>query len=346
MNKPTITPERMEEIRRAWASARVAPLWEQGVHTTGRETPRGHHWRWSELRPMLDDAIAITTVEQAERRVLCLVNPDAKGGRNTVTNLNANLQVLMPGETARPHRHTASALRFVIEGEGGITTVDGKECAMAPGDLIITPGMSWHEHTHRGQGPMIWLDALDVALHTYLGTQRFEPGPSNLMPTTVSDKAFAGAGLVPVLGEEVRSYSPLFRYSRAAWQAALAAAPAGLDGARRVRFVNPTTGGPAMALIDCGMLAFDKGQATRKFRTTAHAVALVVSGHGRSIVGNETFQWSPNDVFTMPNDNWISHETLSEQAVLFIVSDRDAMQRLGLLVEEHDGGGASKGVIA
>lgn len=336
MSEQKVSPERMEAIRRAWAEARVVPLWEQGVHNAGREVPRGHHWRWAQIRPLIGEAIGITTMEQAERRVLCLANPDAKAGRNTTTNLNANFQVLMPGEKARPHRHTANALRFVVEGQGAITTVDGKQCPMQPGDLVITPGMSWHEHTHGGEGPMVWLDVLDVPLHQYLGTQRFEPGPSNNLPAVIADGAFVGAGVTPVPdGGQQRSYSPLFRYPKEAWTAALAAGPPQGDGSHRVRFTNPMTGGPAMPLMDCGIIGLAKARPTRRYRTSAHAVALVVSGEGTSQVGEQSFGWSQSDVFTMPHENWISHEARSADAVLFVVSDREVLDRLGLLIEEH-----------
>src|SRR5437016_8564376 len=173
---------RIDEIRQAGRDAHVTPLWETNVHTAARTNPRAYLWRWQVLRPLVDDAIAVATMDSAERRVLALTNPDAVGGRNTTTNLNACLQVLMPGESARPHRHTPNALRFVLEGGGATTVVDGKRCPMTEGDLIITPGMSWHEHTHDGTAPIVWFDALDVPLHHYLGTAVFEAGPPKHYP--------------------------------------------------------------------------------------------------------------------------------------------------------------------
>ena len=330
-----LSAERLEAIRRSWGEARVTPLWETGVHRVAQGAPRGHHWRWTDIRPLIDDAIAVTTTENAERRVLALNNPDARGGRNTATNINANFQVLAPGETARPHRHTANALRFVVEGSGGITTVDGKECLMTPGDLVITPGGSWHEHAHRGEGTLVWLDVLDVPLHQYLGTQVFEPGPAHDLPPTIADSAFAGAGLAPVLEGPQTAYSPLFRFPKAAWEAALQAAPAHGDGARSIRIINPLTGAPAMPLMDCRLMRISKGQPTAPIRSNANAACFIVSGHGRSRVGDEVFDWAAHDVFTMPGHNVVSHECLSEDATLFFVSDREVLRRLDLLVEER-----------
>ena len=129
------------------------------------------------------EAAKITDPAAVERRVLQLVDPEATGpAAGTTTNLSANLQILLPGEAARPHRHTMNALRFVMEGKGAYTIVDGKSCLMEEGDLVITPGWTWHEHVHKGTGPIVWMDALDAPLHRYLGTDVFEPGPTHDVP--------------------------------------------------------------------------------------------------------------------------------------------------------------------
>ena len=105
-----------------------------------------------------------------------------------------------------------NALRFVIEGKGASTIVDGKDCPMEEGDLVITPGWTWHEHVHRGDAPIIWLDALDAPLHRYLGTDKFEPGPAHDLPTMPDDSAFAFPNIVPELSEPATPFSPVFRY--------------------------------------------------------------------------------------------------------------------------------------
>ena len=110
--------DRLEEIRQGLADANVTPLWETTAHRPADTTPKAYLWKWRVLRPLIDSAIEVTTMDNAERRVLALTNPDAIGGRNTTTNLNGCLQVLMPGKSARPHRHTPNALRFVLEGGG------------------------------------------------------------------------------------------------------------------------------------------------------------------------------------------------------------------------------------
>jgi len=322
-----------ENIRKAWQAAKLRPLWESaGAHKVREGGAAPIHWRWKEIRPLVDDAMKVTTPAAVERRVLTLTDQDADGG--TTTNLVAALQILLPGEKARPHRHTMNALRFVIEGNGASTVVDGKDCPMAEGDLVITPGWTWHEHIHRGNAPIIWLDALDAPLHRYLGTDVFEPGPTHDLPQLPDDAAFGIANMVPELGDEAPRFSPVFRYPWSAARQAVRSAPKWKDGARRVRYVNPITGGSTMPLMDCYLTQIDKGAETVRFRTTSNAVCLVCEGHGTSRVGDHVVDWDSHDVFSLPHGNWITHKA-DDTATLFIVSDRDALRRLDLLKEQY-----------
>jgi gentisate 1,2-dioxygenase len=333
----TAPDQAYEALRKAWHAANVRPLWENPLaHKLPGGGPKGHHWKWQVLRPLVGEAIKVTTPAAVERRVLSLVDPDAQGPTaGTCTNLTTALQVLLPGEAARPHRHTMNALRFVIEGKGASTIVDGKDCLMEEGDLIITPGWCWHEHVHRGQGPIVWLDALDAPLHRYLGTDVFEPGPAHDMPETAEDKAFAIPNIVPEVSETTRPYSPVFRYPWAQAAAAVGTAPAGRDGARRVRYVNPLSGGSAMALMDCYLAQIDRGVETIPYRTTSNAVCCVVEGSGTTRIGDQTFTWEAKDIFSLPHNNWITHRADSAKATLFMVTDRDALKRLDLLKEQY-----------
>ena len=143
----------------------LAPLW-AALHVllpherTTQVLP--HHWRWADLRAPLLEAARLVGMEQAERRVLVLMNPGLAGAYAATATLYAGLQIILPGESAPSHHHTPAALRLVVEGRGAFTTVDGMKCAMEPGDLIITPPMRWHDHGHEGTEPVVWLDGLDI----------------------------------------------------------------------------------------------------------------------------------------------------------------------------------------
>ena len=162
---------------------------------------------------------------------------------------------------------------------------------MEEGDLVITPGWTWHEHVHRGDAPIIWLDALDAPLHRYLGTDKFEPGPVHDLPNVPDDSAFAVPNIVPELSEGATPFSPVFRYPWTDARNAVRAAPTWKDGTRRVRYINPITGGSTMPLMDCYLVQIDKGTETVRFRTTSNAVCLVCEGRGTTKVGEDTIAW-------------------------------------------------------
>ena len=329
------------KIKAGWAAANVYPLWEnEAAHAAPKGPEKPYCWKWPDMRRFAQEALALRDTKAVERRVLQLMSPHSSVPApymGSTTNIAGNIQVLKPGETARPHRHSMNALRFVIEGEGAVTIVDGKECEMAEGDLVTTPGWTWHEHAHRGTRPIMWLDVLDAGLHRYLGTANFQPGPANDIPRHTPDNAFVSMGMNPVAPSPEREFSPLFRYPWAQAKAAVAAAPVDVDGARRVRYANPMDGGPCMAFLDCYLVELEPGVETLPFRTSAHALVSVVEGEGVSRVGDTNVEWGSKDAFSLPHGNWISHKAKNGKARLMVTSDREVYRRLGLLTEEYAG---------
>jgi len=335
MDDVSIRKPTLEEFHAAMARHGVGALWEAQAAEAARKRPadRAMHWKWRDLQTLIDMTASVVSTEEAERRVLMLQNPahDHTGRGGTATpNLTANLQILLPGEKARPHRHTIHALRFVMEGSGATTVVDGKKCPMEPGDMILTPAWTWHEHVHEGTGRMIWFDGLDAPFRRSMDAADFEPGPVHDLPETASDASFAAVGLVPDGVSKPKDYSPVFRYPWASARAALAHSPAADDGLRTLRYVNPATGASAMSVIDCFLYGVPKGP-TRPRRSSANAVCVVAEGSGHSSIGEHTIEWEKHDVFTVPHDQWASHAATSKDATLFVMTDRDLMARLGLL---------------
>lgn len=318
----------------------VMPLWDR-YHQILRAEPsapdRPFLWRWAELQPFISRAAAEVTMDKAERRVLMLVNPDFGGKVVTTTNLFAGIQILEPGESARPHRHTASALRLVMEGDGGATIVDGQHCPMEPGDLILTPNWAWHEHVNQGETRVVWLDGLDLPLAAHLGAIFAEGGAAYDRAANgpgLAAGALAEGGLVPAIPLGDKPHSPMFRYPWSRVRAALEAAPEFADGSQRVHYTNPVDGGPVMATMDCYAWRLARNRATAPYRTTANAVCLAVEGEGTSTIGGTTVEWRKHDVFTVPYWHWTSHRARSADAHLFMFTDRDVLRRTGLLREE------------
>ena len=319
----------------AMEKAHVSALWEMAAHGNRRnEAERTHLWRWSDLQPLIDQAVAAADMADTARRVLCLTNPFYGTERHCASNnLTAALQILLPGERARPHRHAMNALRFVLEGGGATTIVEGKSCPMEEGDLVLTPGWTWHEHVHEGKSRIVWFDSLDAPFFRYLNMGEFEPGPVKNPKQIEADEAFAAPGMVPAHVAEPQ-FSPLFRYPWKDACTALARMPAESDGSRLMHYVNPVTGGPVMSLMDCFLQALPAGSETRRRRSTSGSVVVVAEGEGESRIGEDTIRWSRNDVFTIPRKSWASHRAAAGGAKLFLTTDREVMRRLGLLKDE------------
>ncbi len=327
-----------DDFHAAIEKASVSPLWERfkkGAQPTEPESLPPHIWRWEELSRLTERAAHEVPMEDVERRVLTLVNPHIdRDLLATTKNLVGAIQTLLPGETAEAHRHNGNALRFMLAGSGAETVVDGKTCIMGERDLILTPNWSWHGHVHGGKERVVWFDALDIPLFRHMNAAFYEEGPPANTPPQMPDSAFASGGITPEGDGPTPPYSPMFRYP---WQAvlqALDAMPAADDGSRKLRYTNPVTGGPAMTLTELYVLALAGNRETAPYRTTSDAICVVAEGAGSSRVGEHELTWSRNDIFTLPSWNWISHVATSDDAKLFMVTDRDALSRLGMLRDE------------
>jgi gentisate 1,2-dioxygenase len=299
----------------------IHPLWDRYKRITPvapqpKDAPM--HWRWSDIEPFTERAAKEVGIEDVERRALILANPAFGGATVTTQNLIGAFTVLEPGDKAVPHRHTAAAIRFSTRAEGAVTIVNGRRCEMKPGDLVLTPPMCWHGHINQSDRRTVWFDAANMPAICALDASFFEPG-------TRQDEKFWEVG--PEGSAEYR-----FPWEEAS--KALAAAPVGPDGAQSHRYTKK--GGAVMPTLDLFLKRISTK--TRACRTTHNAVCLVVSGEGRSTVGEQTFAWSQHDVFTIPHWTWASHEATAVgnkgSADLFIVTDREIYERLDLLREE------------
>ncbi len=323
----------MSNLKDKFAAANVIAMWEQELHANRPVIP-GHVWHWSQMNPLIGEAADAVNMDDAERRVLILRNPGLTGpAAGAAPNLSVNLQVLMPGEKARPHRHTMHALRFVLEGTGAVTVVEGKSCPMLPGDLVLTPGWTWHEHVNNTPDRSVWVDALDVPIHGFLDNRVFEPGPTRGMTAVPPDEVFA-AGLAPEKPTTGYAYSPMFRYPWDGASKALDAVQPDADGARRLRYTNPVTGGAVLSTIDCYLLGLSKGAETTAHRSNSNTVCVVVEGEGQSRVGDDLISWGPKDVFALPHGQWNSHKATSAGAKIFQITDRELFRRLDFLRDE------------
>ena len=324
----------------ALAAVHSAPLWDRYKSLNTRE-PQYHEpmiWHWEAMGPLVDRAVREVSMHEAERRALLLMHPAFPGTVFTTPTLSGALQILEPGESAPPHRHTLAAIRLVMMGQGAVTITDGKPCRMEPGDLVLNPAMTWHEHRHDGGTRMVWFDGLDYPLARQLGTVFFEHGPGDTPDrglAALSDDAMARGGLLPEGHPVKTAYTPLFRYAYTDVDRALNAMPESADGSKKLRYTNPVTGGALMPTLDCYALRLKKGAVTPPRRTTSTAMVVAIAGEGESRIGDKHFHWKQHDVFTLPRWQWTQHVGHSEGATLFLMTDREFLRRIDQLREEE-----------
>ena len=159
-------------------AANLHPLWDRfRTITPVKPQPKDPPllWRWRDIEPFTERAVAEVPIDDVERRALIMVNPAFAGETVTPSNLIAAFTVLDPGDRARPHRHTFSAIRFATRAEGAATIVNGRRCNMHDGDLILTPPMCWHGHINTSDRRIVWFDAANLPLLRGMDANFFEP---------------------------------------------------------------------------------------------------------------------------------------------------------------------------
>jgi len=311
----TLAPRR--EFYQRIARLNAAPLWEVlseivGVQPHPASVPA--LWRYDEMRPFLMESGELITAREAERRVLMLENPGYPGGSRITQSVYAGLQLVLPGEFTSSHRHRACALRFIIEGEGAYTAVDGERVTMHPGDLILTPSWTFHDHGNPGSAPVVWLDGLDIPIVNFFDSSFAEHLPDEATQTSVQSSASAFAFPYTQAREALRNKS--------------------LDPCHGAKIEYLNAGGASVTpTLGAFLQWLPSGFNGAPYRCTDSTVYCVAEGSGQSSIGDRLFQWAARDIFVVPSWCPVSHEA-SEDAVLFSFSDRPAQRALGLWREQ------------
>jgi len=305
---------------------------------------RSHHWKWGDLRPLLETiGQEIDLSVGGPRRTLRLTGPGLEQG--TTPTFWASIQVIMPGEVASAHRHSANAFRFVMEGGGATTTVNGETYEMNLGDLVLTPSWTWHDHQYPGNQPMIWLDVLDISLMRTLHATFFDPYQSVTQPISeIPDLSYRryGSGLMrPIeLLDASQPPSQLLVYKREISEEALTTAEGAVaDPVDDVilEYQNPSNGKSAFATLSLCLQKLRPGMRGRRRRNTGSRLYYVVRGRGVTQAGDTEFRWETGDFIAIAPWDWHCHANLSnaEDAVLFQVNDSPTLKALGFYREEQ-----------
>lgn len=338
------TPERRAFYERI-SRKNLTPLWVSlGTLVTPEPASacQPAAWSFADVRAAMMEAGGLITAKEAERRVLVFENPGLRGQSRVTTSLYAGVQLVLPGEVAPSHRHTQSALRFVLEGRGAHTAVNGERTEMHYGDLILTPPMTWHDHTNESDQPMFWLDGLDIPIVQLLDASFADHLGQDEQPISRPEgdaEARYGSNLLPVQYRPAHNASPVFNYPYSRTRDAL-------ERMRRfdawdpchglkMRYTNPATGGYAMATIGAFIQLLPANFVTAPYRSTDAGVFTVAEGRGRTRVSRDfVVEWGPRDTVVVPSWKHVTHEAY-EDAVLFSFSDRPVQEALGLFREDR-----------
>jgi gentisate 1,2-dioxygenase len=317
----------------------MAPLWEKLRRLIGSE-PQSQSvpaiWRFNEVRALVMESADLISAKEAERRVLVLENPALRGQSRVTHTLFAGLQLIMPGEVAPAHRHTASAIRFILDGQGAYTSVEGERTYMARGDFVLTANWAAHDHGNTTDKPMIWLDVLDLPTVNFFESMFLEHLDEESQQVRRADgdsTALFASGVLPDGAETLPKRSPVVNYSfarsRPVLERMLRAGEIDTRHGARVRYVNPLTGGWVMPTMGAQLALLPAGFAGKPYRATDGTIFVCVEGEGATRIGETEFSWGPGDVFVAPS--WVPYEhRAAQESVLFSISDRPAQEALGI----------------
>ncbi|GAA1622934.1 cupin domain-containing protein [Brevibacterium sanguinis] len=348
MTNPDPTAEEAAELDAMYqtmAAENMIPLWTQ-LDELMPPTPASaavpHLWQWKTLLPLAERAGDLVPVGRGgERRAIALANPGLGGAPFATPTLWAAIQYLGGHEVAPEHRHSQNAFRFVVEGEGVWTVVNGDPVRMSRGDFLLTPGWNFHGHHNETDQPMAWIDGLDIPFVHYADTSFFEFGIDRVTDESTpdisrSERLWGHPGLRPLSGLANTVSSPIGAYRWEHTDRALTEQlrledegfPATVgQGHAAIRYVNPTTGGDVMPTIRAEFHRLREGTRTPVTRRVGSEVVQVFEGRGRILVDDRTFAVEKGDLVVLPSWSAVSVEA-DTGLDLFAFNDRPIIETL------------------
>jgi gentisate 1,2-dioxygenase len=340
-----------------WDATQFQPRPDQPTQPTSAAAP--HIWKWSDLGPLVhemgDPGLGVGLgqgAKKAERRVLVYRNPGL-GGQYAITNtFFGDVQLVKKAEVAPSHRHTTTAARFIFEGSGGWTSVEGERAMLSPGDLVINQQLGWHDHGNDGPDNFVFFDVLDIPLLTALGTATWDfdyvkvTGDKDqtaqplCWPLNHSNNLYQAGGIVPkFIGGTRADHSPMLSYRWDVVRDTLGRlrkeAGSPYDGVL-VEFVNPATGGPVGPTMSICAQLLRPGEKTLSHRHNSSTIYIGAEGRGYTVVGGRRIDWARHDVFAVPTWHWHEHGNDTDQdAIVYSVADSPVIEKLGLACEQR-----------
>ncbi len=299
-------------------------------------------WRWEEVFPLLMRAGEIVRPgEGAERRVLLCSRPENKA--SSTPSLTASVQLVLPGEIASSHRHTMTAIRFILKGNGAFTDVEGERIYVEEYDLVITPSWTWHNHGNETAQPVVWLDGLDAPIVRALQADFFEADAQEQQLITkgkdYTRKKVGDHWLRPVQPTQNESVLPMVYRWKEVYSALLTQSKEEqenpFDGIM-LEYINPINGGPTTPTLGCYIQLLRSGFSSQTHRHLGSTVYQVVKGSGYTIIDGEKLEWKEGDIWTLPSWSWHSHvNDCADDAILFSYTESPILKKLGLYRSEE-----------
>ena len=346
-------PESERAFHQELDDENINPLWVMHANPPERPKLAPHVWRWEKMRELAMHAGDLPSLRgQGFRRALTMRNPGLKNPLAGATKtMSAAVQIVWPGEIAEAHRHTAAAIRFVIEGEGAFTVQDGERFRMQEGDLVLSPSWAWHDHNNPTDKPVIWLDCLDAPMVGYFDAMFQEPFPEDVQPVTKPvgyTNASVGNGLMrPMLQDVPGGALPLTYRWDEAYGALLGYGEDDPYDGVIMEYANPVTGGHSLPTLALKLQRLAPGSRTAAHRHTSSVVYHAAKGEGYSVIDGKRLEWAKGDTFVLPS--WLPHEhgtDSSDDAVLFSMSDLPIIEAMGLYREDEVASQEVTGAIA
>ena len=350
----------LDALHRDVYANNMAPYWvvDRGVaHDEDRQVMQGRKavpfiWKYKrQIEPLLLRSAELIKTETSERRSLVLVNPGLAPQRATASTLYVAYRVNDPVEIMPPHRHSPNAIRLGLTGSMNFTGVEGENILFGPGDLVLTPHDTWHNHGNQSQEPAINLSVLDLPLVETLNSLYFEHDyteeeegqrilkamQTERFPPDYSQRVYGGGGFLPRFVSHRRgagNASPMFVY-RYDMMRELLEKFRDWEGDRHealmVEYVDPTTGQPVYKTMTFFMQMLRPGERTLPLKQSASLVCSPFEGRGFSLIGGQRVDWDPFDTFVIPGGTWCEHANTSDSpAILFVASDEPTLKALAL----------------
>ena len=344
---PDDSPE-LRALYKGFEQENLIPLWTQlgdlmPIHPKSKAVP--HVWKWDKLLPLAEKSGELVPVGRGgERRAIGLANPGLAPNAYVSPTMWAAIQYLGPRETAPEHRHSQNAFRFVVDGEGVWTVVNGDPVRMSRGDSLLTPGWNFHGHHNDTDQPMAWIDGLDIPFSQQMDVGFFEFGSDTVTDYATpnyssGERLWCHPGLRPLSQLQNTVSSPIGAYRWEFTDRALAeqllledeGVPATVaPGHAAIRYVNPTTGGDVMPTIRCEFHRLREGVETAVRQDVGSTVFQVFEGRGAVVLNGVTHKLDKGDMFVVPS--WITWSLQAEtQFDLFRFSDAPIMERLDFM---------------